>query len=161
MIVREAIEVDRPKIIDLYKQSQDATGLPNPSLLPPDRLEQYLYERAAVKRLVALNDNDIVGHCLVETANPRHELKWRSALQESTLSLLEIGGAFVKPQVMYSGIGTMLLEHALKLVKEIPAQPVSATWSSNMHVKRMFLRHAAKYVGDDETTMGVVSLFVF
>ena len=162
MEIRCAHEADRQQVVDLYRRSQLATGLPNPSFLPPEQLETQLYSRPAINRFVAIEANQIIGHCVIEPPNPRHIPAWLGGLPANqSLPLLEIGGGFVEPSKMRSGIGSLLLAHSIEVVKAFPATPVSATWQQNEHVKRMFKVHAGKEVGSQVIEQGTVSLFVF
>lgn len=161
MEIRCADELDQAEISALYRRSQAATGLPDPDLLPPGSLGNRLYSRNAIERYVAVQAGSIVGHALIEPANAVQEQKWREAIDDADIRLLEIGGAFVEPQRFGTGIGTELLLHSIDRVRQLRARPVSATWSSNEHVKRTFQKHGGKCAGVQATPLGEVALFVF
>lgn len=162
MEIRIAEHADRLEIVGLYRRSQAATALPDPNLLPPSELDNHLYSRNAIERYVAVQAGSIVGHALTEPANAAQEQKWREAIDnDADIRLLEIGGAFVEPQLSDTGIGTELLLHSIDRVRQLRARPVSATWASNERVKRTFQKHGGKYAGVQATPLGEVALFVF
>lgn len=161
MEVRVATSADRREIVDLYIRSQHATGLPDPCVIPENELEDKLYERNALRRYVAVEAGRIVGHGLVEIANPDHEESWRDALNNYSDQLFEMGGAFVEPMLGRRGIWTALLSHRLKAIRDCDAIPVAATWSENDHVKRKFATHGGVSAGVAYTQHGAVDLFAF
>ena len=161
MIIREALANDKPEIIYLYERSQAATGLPNPLIIPPAELGSRLYAHEAIKRYVATEAGKILGHGLIEPPNDEHTNKWRKALNDPAGKLIEIGGAFVDPDLSGRGIWTGLLLHHLTDIRTLSAAPVTATWTQNEHVKRVFKKHGGFYAGTQDTQQGVVDLFVF
>ena len=161
MEIREAAPKDRQEVVDLYIRNQKATGLPDPRAIPADELGDKLYERNAIRRYVAVEAGRIVGHGLVEVANPDHEESWRDALNNCSGQLLEMGGAFVEPMLGRRGIWTALLSHRLKAIRDCDAIPVAATWSENDHVKRKFAAHGGVSAGLAYTQHGAVDLFAF
>ncbi|TAK89126.1 GNAT family N-acetyltransferase [Patescibacteria group bacterium] len=161
MEVREATPKDRRAIVDLYKRSQVATHIPDPNFIPPEELSNYLYARNAIIRYVATEGNEIVGHGLIEHANPEHISEWRLATQAQENSFIELGGAFVDPARMGRGIWSLLLERRLHAVRQLGAIPVSVTWSASEHVKNHFVKVGGREIAQKETGAGSVSLFVF
>lgn len=161
MEIRIADLADKTEIITLYERSQNATGIPDPTLIPPGELGQKLYERHAFHRYIAIEAGRIVGHALTEEPNPAHAEKWRYALQESDDPLVEMGGAFVDPTLSGKGIWTGLLKHSIDVIGKSGAHPVTATWSTNEHVKRTLLSQGGINAGRQFTPLGSVDLFVF
>lgn len=161
MIIREARLNDSPEIINLYERSQAATGLPNPLIIPPGELGGRLYTRKAIKRYVATEAGIILGHGLIERPNDEHTTKWQEVLNNPAGKLIEIGGAFVDPDLSGRGIWTGLLLHSLTEIRKLSAAPVTATWSQNEHVKRVYKKHGGIYAGTQDTQQGAVDLFVF
>lgn len=161
MIIREALPAEKSEIINLHERSQAATGLPNPLIIPPGELGSRLYAREAIKRYVATEAGIILGHGLIELPNDEHVSKWQEALNSPAGKLIEIGGAFVDPDLSGRGIWTGLLLHRLTEIRKLSATPVTATWSHNEHVKRVFKKHGGIYAGTQDTQQGAVDLFVF
>lgn len=95
------------------KKSQAATGTPDPEFFPPYTLENWIYAPRVLERFVAEQDGRIVGHALIEESNPDDLPLWRQNLPPG-FKLLELGGAFVDPDLMGQGIWTQLLEHRLR-----------------------------------------------
>lgn len=160
IIIREALMVDKEKIIALYRKSQLATGLPNPIHYPPETLGMKLYDRKAVKRYIAEENGTIIGHGMVEIPNPDNVQVWSSILNDKNSKMLELGGAFVDPDRSGEGIWSKLLNHRIEYVKSVGAVPVSATWSSNDHVKRIFYKLGGVEAGTKKLPVGSISLFV-
>ena len=160
MVIREATTEDKVKIIALYKKSQAYTNLPDPNHFPPEKLGQYLYGRKAIKRFVVTDNDEIVGHGLIEKANIDHINQWLKVIQKQKPVLYELGGAFVDPDLRGQGIWTMLLKHRLAFVRSIGGVPVTVTWSSNEHVKRTFFKLGGVEVGTKKLVVGSISLFV-
>lgn len=160
MIIREALIDDKERIIALYRKSQEATNLPNPKHFPPKTLGMKLYERKVVKRYVAEEKGVIIGHGMVELPNPENIQVWSRIIGDKNSTLLEIGGAFVDPERSGEGVWTKLLQHRIDYVKSIGAVPVSATWSSNDHVKRTFYKIGGVEAGTRKLKIGSISLFV-
>ena len=160
MIIRKATPRDKSEIVALYKRSQMATGLPNPAFIPPERLGSSLYARDAVCRYVAVEDNVIVGHALIERANPGHLEEWVKATDARSEDLVELGGAFVEPSRAGTGIWSALLAYRLGVVRDMGAIPVSVTWSVNEHVKKHFKSLGGKEITQKETDGGTISLFI-
>ena len=75
--------------------------------------------------------------------------------------LLEMGGAFVHPDYAGQGVWTSLLEHRLDYVCSINKTAVTATWSQNEHVRRVFERSGAKYLGEKAVAGGDIALYRF
>ena len=161
MIIREASFIDKPEVINLLIRSQLATGVPDPIVFPSQELGARLYAREAVKRYVATGADRIVGHAMIEKPNEDNIAKWRSALRHDMNDLLEMGGDFVDPNFSKQGIWTDLLRHRLRVIRHIGAIPVTATWSFNDHVKKVYLSHGAVAAGTQNTKNGDVDLFVF
>lgn len=160
MIIREAHPADRGQIVALHEKSQQATGLPNPAIVPPTELGDRLYARDAINRYVAVDQESIIGHGLIEHPNPEHLAQWREATINDERPLVELGGAFVDPSRIGEGVWSTLLFHRLYVVRSMGAIPVSVTWSVNHHVRNHFkeiggMEIAQKKVGDSE-----ISLFI-
>lgn len=162
MKIREANAADRDEIVELYIRSQRATGLPDPVHLPPAKLGAQLYARKALGRYVVELDQHIVAHGLIEEPNSDHIEVWQQGTPPGLIpSFIELGGAFVDPKFSRQGLWTGLLEYRLQLVEKRLAIPVSATWTQNEHVKRAFCAYGGIEVGQQVTSLGSVSLFVF
>jgi hypothetical protein len=162
MLIRPATETDRPIIVDIYRKSQAATGIPNPEYFPPDQLEEYLYGRDAIERLVAEVSGKVVCHTLIENPNPKHIEKWQAGLEDkSKPKLLELGGSFVDPDFSKQGIWGGLFYYSILLARLNQAVPVSVTWAQNDHVKRKFISFGGREVGTHTTLAGDLNLFVF
>ncbi len=161
MKIRTATLSDKSEIIALYERSQSATGLPNPVLIPPSELGSKLYQRRTFERFVTIQAGRIVGHAMTEQPNQQHEAAWRSALDDTEERLVEMGAAFVEPALSGRGIWTSLLLHRIKIIRDVGSYPVTATWSSNEHVKRTFLANGGISAGRQSTAYGDVNLFVF
>lgn len=160
MIIREATLNDKLEIISLYKRSQLATGLPDPALIPPEELGDRLYARNAIGRYVAVDDQAIVGHGLIEPANQDHLSEWQRAIGASQSELIELGAAFVEPSKTGNGIWSALLAYRLDIVRRMGAIPVSVTWSVNEHVKSHFIKLGGNEIAQKITDAGDISIFV-
>ena len=162
MLIRPATESDRPTIAEIYRKSQAFTGIPNPEYFPPDQLEELLYNRDAIERLVAEVSGKVVCHTLIEHPNPEHIEKWESGFKvKSDLKFLELGGSFIDPYFSRHGIWSALFYRSLLMAHQYPAIPVSATWVQNDHVKRKFVSFGGREVGTQTIPAGSLSLFVF
>ncbi len=161
MNIRVAVDADRDDIIALYKRSQAMTGIPNPEVYPPSSLGDELYSRDAIERYVAVADENIVGHGIIEHPNPLSLDGWRRGIDDSDARLVEFGAAFVEPSLRRSGIYTELLNHRLAVIRELGAIPVSATWSQNEHVQRKFVSAGGRKVARQRIAAGELCLFVF
>jgi GNAT superfamily N-acetyltransferase len=159
--IRRAHESDRAGIVDAYERSQRATGIPDPTYCPPEMLGERLYKRMAVGRFVAARLGYIVGHGLVELPNPDNIQAWLKGSKHKPEHLLELGGAFVHPDYAGQGIWTALLEHRLEFVRSTGKTAVTATWSQNEHVRRVFEHHGAKQVGEKPVDGGDIALYRF
>jgi GNAT superfamily N-acetyltransferase len=158
--IRPVIENDREEIVSLYRQSQEATGIPDPSFIPPDDLGNHLFSRKAITRYVAVEFGSILGYAHIEEPNPEHIEQWSK--ETNNPSLIELGGAFVDPERTGKGIWKALLIHRLHIVsKELNAQAVSCTWLQNEHVKRTFIAYGGREIGQKLTPGGIICLFVF
>ena len=161
MEIRAAGLADKRDIIAMYERSQLATGLPNPAFIPSSKLGQMLYNRHAIERFVAIETGQIVGHAIIEEPNPDHDQAWRHALNDTNGSLVEMGAAFVEPELSGYGIWTSLLLHRIRIIHLAGAHAVTATWSTNEHVKRTFAARGGIEAGRQSTHLGEVDLFVF
>ena len=162
MEIRRAVASDKDEIVELYLKSQTATGIPNPTLNPPDELGQKLYNRHAIERFVAIEAGRIVGHGLIQEPNPDNVEFWLMGVKDKNIPLIELGADFVDPDYMRRGIWTALLLHRLNyVVEEFDSVPVSATWDQNHHVKRSFIKYGGTVVGLKAVQEGMVRLFVF
>ena len=161
MYIREASLEDKPEIIRLYEVSQASTGVPKPDDIPPGELGKMLYARDTISRFVAVDLGVIVGHGHIERANPNNMSIWQSVTSTTDVEMVELGGAFTKPSRLGEGIWTTLLEHRLNVVRKMGAIPVSATWSTNEHVKQAFLTRGATFAGSLQSNNSVVNLFVW
>lgn len=161
MDIRPATDLDAPEIIDLYQRSQDATRIPNPDVYPRENLGAELYSRDAIERYVAIQDDTIVGHGLIEKPNPVSVSLWMSGIADPSIVLIEFGGAFVDPNHMRRGIYTELLRYRLNRIRELNAVPVSATWGQNIHVQRRFISEGGREVARQQIPAGELCLFVF
>ncbi len=161
MEIRVALESDRSEIVDLYQRSQAATGIPNPNVYPPERLGDGLYARDAIERYVATAQGQIVGHGLIEHPNPLSVSFWKSGLVNEQSNIIEFGGAFVDPSQMRKGIYAELLNHRLRVIRELGAIPVSATWGQNVHVQEKFILAGGREVARQQIAAGELCLFVF
>lgn len=160
MKIREAVPSDKEEIVALYKRSQESTGIPNPAFKPPEILGTYLYSRNAIGRYVVAEEGNIIGHGLIEVANPEHVGDWNVANGHKQQEIIELGGAFVDPSKSGRGVWSSLLIHRLEIVRSLGALPVSVTWSSNEHVKKRFIELGGREVGQKVTKEGEISLFV-
>lgn len=160
-IVRRARESDRYGIVEAYVQSQRATGIPDPEYCSPDMLGERLYQRLAVGRFVVDREGVIAGHGLVELPNPDNIQLWLNDSKRRPEHLLELGGAFVHPDFVGQGIWTSLLEHRLRFVRSAGKTAVTATWSQNEHVRRVFERNGARQVGERPAKGGDIALYRF
>ena len=105
---------------------------------------------------------EVVGHLLIEPANPEHVPAWRAALgsEYDQRRLIEIGGAFVDPAHFNQGIFSQLLRHAItQISSEYGAIPVFATWSDNAQVIHRLRSLGAVYAGNAQVLGGQVELF--
>lgn len=161
MLIRPATDADRSGIIDLYVSSQAATQIPNPDVYPPETLGDELYSRDAIERYVAVIDEQIVGHGLIENPNPLSIEFWKSGIKEANPRLIEFGGAFVNPSFSRRGIYSELLRLRISRIREFGAIPVAATWEQNEHVQRQFLVHGGEEVARQMIPAGELCLFVF
>jgi len=162
MLIRSATEIDRSVIIDIYRKSQVATGIPSPEYFPPDKLDEYLYGRDAIERLVAEVSGRVVCHTMIENPNPEHIEKWQAGLKDrSGPRLLELGGSFVDPDFSRQGIWSDLFYQSILLSQQNRAIPVSVTWAQNEHVKRKFVSFGGREVGTQIIPAGTLNLFVF
>ncbi len=161
MIIRAAGDRDRGDIVDLYRASQAATGIPNPTVYSPETLGDELYSRDAIERHVAVIGGKIVGHGLIEHPNPLSIELWRAGIADSAARLIEFGGAFVDPLHMRKGIYTRVLSYQLEIIHGLGAFPVAATWKQNEHVQRLFSANGGREVAKQEIPAGELRLFVF
>jgi GNAT superfamily N-acetyltransferase len=159
--VRRARESDRYGIVEAYVRSQRATGIPDPEYCPPDMLGERLYQRLAVGRFVVDREGVIAGHGLVELPNPDNIGDWLDGSIRKPEHLLELGGAFVHPDYEGQGIWTSLLQHRLAFVRSAGKTAVTATWSQNEHVRRVFERNGANQVGEKSVNGGEITLYRF
>jgi len=162
MLIRPATESDRPTIAEIYRKSQASTGIPNPQYFHPDQLEEQLYKRDAIERLVAEVNGRVVCHTLIENPNPLHIEKWKAGLKiKSDLGFLELGGSFTDPDFSKRGIWSALFYHSILVARQYSAIPVSVTWVQNDHVKRKFVSFGGREVSTQTIPAGSLSLFVF
>lgn len=99
MEIRSAKPDDRAEIVALYKKVQAATGIPDPRYVPPDTLEGRIYQERSLNQYVAVVEDRISGHGMIELADPGHLDTWLAGLPISHHGrLLELGGAFVDPE---------------------------------------------------------------
>ncbi len=162
MEIRKITESDRDEIVRLYQKSQAATHIPNPDFYPPDSLDTELYSRDALDRYVAVMDQKIVGHGLIENPNPISLDFWLNGMPPSNNArLLELGGAFVDPDFSRKGIYSELLSHRLNIIRKMGAIAVSATWITNIHVQRQFMKEGGEEVARQKVPAGVLCLFIF
>lgn len=161
MEIRVASLRDKDEIVSMYERSQLVTGLPDPQYVPANELGDRLYSRHAIERYVAIDESQIVGHGLIELANPIHEDAWRRVLGDDTSRLIEMGGAFVEPKLGRLGIWSALLLHRITIIRELGGVPVSATWVENEHVKSRFTKYGGLSAGRQTTPKGEVDLYVF
>jgi GNAT superfamily N-acetyltransferase len=159
--IRAAQLSDKPEIVDLYCRSQAATNLPDPTFIPTSELGNRLYEREAIARYVAIQAGQIIGHGMIENPNKLHLPVWQRGSNGCASPLIELGAAFVDPNFTSQGIWTALLKYRLLAAKELRSKPVSATWSQNSHVKKVFIKNGGFEVGTQQTAGGEVALFVF
>lgn len=163
MEIRLADLSDKQEIIDLYIKSQEATGIPNPEIVPADMLGELLYCRNALARYVAKVDGMIVGHGLNEPPNPLQVPVWKSALKTSQMStpMIQLGGAFVHPDFARQGIWSEITSLRLSEARALGAIPVSATWEQNTHVRRKFEEFGGREIEIQDIPEGRIALFVF
>lgn len=162
MEIRKPGKHEKDEIVQLYKKVQSLTGIPNPDHVSPDELEGRIYSDRAIEQYVVDHLGRIAGHALIELPDPGHIEAWKAGIgTEAPSTMIELGGAFVDPELKGLGIWTTLLVHRLKVIEEIGAIPVSATWTQNQHVKRTFQKHGGMEVGQQRLPAGDVSLFVF
>ena len=161
LTIRPAEERDRPELIRLYELSQQATGIPNPAVIAPSELGRRLYQRQAVRRLVAERAGKLIGHGLVELPNPDNIPDWLNGSARKPEHLLELGGAFVHPEHSGQGVWTTLLERRLEYVRSITKTAVAATWSQNTHVMRRFDQFGGTHLGSRNVKGGNIELFRF
>jgi GNAT superfamily N-acetyltransferase len=162
MEIQRANPEDKDEIVRLYKRVQSVTGIPDPEHIAPDELEGRIYSDRAIERYTIRHLGRIAGHGLIEHPDPGHEEIWRAGLSSNADdTLIELGGAFVDPDLKGLGMWTALLEYRLDIIKGINAVPVSATWMQNEHVKRTFQKYGGQEVGQQQLPAGKVSLFVF
>jgi GNAT superfamily N-acetyltransferase len=129
--------------------------------MPRSKLGERLYGRLAMERYVATEAGKVIGHALIEPANPAHVDAWGLSLGAADSTLVEMGGAFVEPSLSGQGIWTSLLLHRIDVIRKRSAVPVTATWSVNEHVKRTFQKFGGVQAGRQSTSFGDVDLFVF
>lgn len=162
MNIRKPYEHERDEIVQLYKKVQSLTGIPNPDHVSPDDLEGRIYSKRVLGQYVIDYMGGIAGHALIELPDPGHTEVWKAAIgAEKQSRMIELGGAFVDPELKGLGIWTTLLVHRLEVIEEASAIPVSATWAQNHHVKRTFQKHGGMEVGQQRLPAGDVSLFIF
>lgn len=162
MDIQIAEAADKDEIVRLYKKVQATTGIPNPEYVSPDDLEGRIYSERAIERYTVRHRGMIAGHGLIEHPDPGHMDLWRAGMSSHTGdAIVELGGAFVDPDLKGLGMWTALLEYRLNVIKKLDAVPVSATWIQNEHVKRTFLKYGGEEVGQQQLPAGRVSLFVF
>ncbi len=158
--LRQATSADKAEILALSHKSQAATGMPDPTIIPPEQLESWIYTPRVRERFVAIRSGRIVGHAVIEEPNPGDLPIWRQSAPKGA-KLLELGGAFVDPNLAKQGIWTKLLEHRLQLIRDQGAVPVSATWMQNEHVKRVFKAHGGTEIAVAPPDAPIISLFIF
>src|SRR5258706_16029349 len=87
--LRQAVPEDWLQVVDLYKRSQVATGKPDPSVYPPEQLEEMLRNRRTVERWLAVlpwPDGSIVGHGIIEELSEADMKLWEPILEPDVLS---------------------------------------------------------------------------
>lgn len=159
MIIREANPGDKQEIVTLYRLSQHMSGIPDPDKISPEELGFKLYSRDAIERYVAIDEDKIVGHGMIESPNPDHLADWQGVAPNA--DFIELGGAFVDPSKIGRGIWSSLLAHRLHTVRAMGSIPVSVTWSINHHVKQHFEKIGGSLVSEKQTEAGNICLYVF
>jgi len=142
--IRPATALDKPEIVELYKYSQAATGIPNPRVHPPESLEELLYSRPIIEQFVTVEDGLIISHGIVEGIEEPD--LWRQYLPQDIKpsDTLQVGGLFTHPERMREGLGSEMLDNCLGRIRKLGKLPVLTTFVENHHVSGMSVKRQAE-----------------
>lgn len=118
--------------------------------------ESWLFEDSVNIRLVAVKNERVVGHIVLEPVNDYITQR----LDSPIVSRLEIGQFFVDPSIQKAGIGHRLFQSALEISKRLESKISLVVLDGSDSAKRFYahhgLREVAKFTGRD----GVNTIFI-
>lgn len=117
---------------------------------------QWLFEEPVFIRLVALNDDKIVGHIVLESAHDYIT----DRLTDSSTNYLEIGQFFVDPAIQREGIGNKLFQSACQDVRLLRSKISLVVLDGSDSAKRFYLHHGLREVSKFTGRDGVNTIFV-
>lgn len=117
---------------------------------------QWLFEEPVVARFVALKDDKVVGHIVLESVHDYIT----DRLENNSTDYLEIGQFFVDPTIQREGIGNSLFQIACQETKSLQSKISLVVLDGSDSAKRFYLHHGlqevCKFTGRD----GVNTIFV-
>lgn len=153
-------EARRLEIAELYQLSQDATG--EPRFVPRELLGQRLHDASVISGYTAeLANRTVIGHGLIERANPQHVAQWTQDTELGKYGLFEISRAFVHPDYARRGVWTELVRHRLEIARMVGTTAVASVDTGRPYLARTLSSMGGTYVGDKPVADGIVSLFRF
>lgn len=117
---------------------------------------QWLFDEPVVIRLVALKEDKVVGHIVLESAHDYIT----DRLEGDSTHYLEIGQFFVDPTIQREGIGNKLFETACQEARLLFSKISLVVLDGSDSAKRFYLHHnlreVCKFTGRD----GVNTIFI-
>lgn len=118
--------------------------------------ESWLFDDSVMCRIVAVKDDRVVGHIVLE---PAHEYITQR-LRSNTNSYLEIGQFFVDPAIQKAGIGNALFQSALEISRGLERKICLVVLDGSDAAKRFYVHHGLieneRFIGRD----GVNTIFL-
>jgi ribosomal protein S18 acetylase RimI-like enzyme len=118
--------------------------------------ESWLFEDSVSIRLVAVKNERVVGHIVLEPVNDYITQR----LDDPAVSRLEIGQFFVDPTIQKSGIGNKLFQTALEISKSLERKIALVVLDGSDDAKRFYSHHGLREVGKFTGRDGVNTIFI-
>lgn len=117
---------------------------------------QWLFEEPVVIRLVALKDDKVVGHIVLESAHDYIT----DRLEDNSTDYLEIGQFFVDPTIQREGVGNKLFQSACQEAKLLLSKISLVVLDGSDSAKRFYLHHGLREVSKFSGRDGVNTIFI-
>lgn len=118
--------------------------------------ESWLFEDSVTVRLVAMKDQRIVGHIVLEPVNDYITQR----LETSSDNYLEIGQFFVDPSIQKAGIGNELFQSVLEISQRLESKISLVVLDGSDAAKRFYVHHGLREVSKFNGRDGVNTIFV-
>lgn len=153
-------EVKAFEIAELYGLSQEATG--EPRFVPREFLGQRLRDASVIMGYSAELDNEaVIGHALIERANPLFVPEWTQDTSLDMYDLYELGRAFVHPDYVRNGVWTELVRHRLEVTRMVGVIAVAAIDLRQPYLAGTLESLGGIHVGNKPFADGVAALYRF